>query len=391
MGALAPDYWANSAGQGYGGKTVVPVNNPVYKPASVPYSTTSTASAVRTALSSATKAYSSNKVAIAINLVTTAYEAVSSLISTLSEADRIMAQNDLDALASQKRELELQKEAGQMTQQKQDELEDYLKRQQDAVPANAGTNLLSVLTNNGISLVTSIGTITSTFGEKFDTLNECMYSFLKYMDTVTTFMEKSYDLSKSNIDEAKKDKEATTEVGDTKMTASEIEVQKNLAMMKAYQFKTSALNNTVLEATTVLGMTPLQIEASKNSYIVEANEFAKSPIPMAILESDSVVGMSPREIEVSHRSNEVEARVYSRTPTQVKDIDENVLFDIAPREARLVNDATMAIKTTDLNNDHLEQEDIDIVSPFDISSIYGFKDCDSVCKALIDQFKDSAL
>lgn len=278
------------------------------------------------------------------------------------------------------------------TMQSADALADYLTRQQDALTSPAsGATLPSVLTQNTKSLVTSIGTLTSTFGQKFDVFNDYMYGLLQYMDIATSFMDKSYTLNKDLSDQAKKDKEATTEVGDTKMTASEIEVQKNLAMMKNYQFKTRALDNSVLEATNLLGMTPLQIEASKNSYIVEANEFAKSPIETAILESDSVVGMSPREIEVSHRSNEVEARVYQRTPTTVKDIDENVLFDIAPREARLVNDSTMAIKTTDLNNDHLEQEDIDIVSPFDISSIYGFKDCDSVCKALIDQFKDSAL
>ena len=34
MGALATDFdpWLNSAGQGYGGQTAVPANNPVYKP-----------------------------------------------------------------------------------------------------------------------------------------------------------------------------------------------------------------------------------------------------------------------------------------------------------------------------------------------------------------------
>lgn len=339
MGALATDYWANSAGQGYGGKTVVPVNNTVYKP-SFPSVNIPLASA-DTAIASAKGAYTPSMVGSALSLVVEAYNSLSKYTNTAGD-DYDTVRSKLTELLNQKKQLELQKEAGQVTQQKQDELEDYLKRQQDAVPANAGTNLLSVLTNNGKSLVTSIGTITSTFGEKFDTLNECMYSFLKYMDTVTTFMEKSYDLSKSNLDQAKKEKEATTEVGDTKMTASEIEVQKNLAMMKNYQFKTS-------------------------------------PVDQSVLESDSVVGMSPLQIEVSHRSNEVEARVYQRTPTQVKDIDENVLFDIAPREARLVKDATVAKDTTDKINFELDDEDVDLADPLDIKTIFGYSsDSDSL-------------
>jgi len=333
MGALARDYWQNSAGVGNGGASVFPANNPIYKPSSSSSAKIPLASA-DTAIASAKGAYTPSMIGTALSLVVEAYDALSKYTDTVGD-DYDTVRSKMTELLNQKKQLELQKETGQMTQQKQDELQDYLTRQQDAVSANAGTNLLSVLTNNGKSLVTSIGTITSTFGEKFDTLNECMYSFLKYMDTVTTVMQQSYDLSKGDSDQAKKDKEATTPVGDTKMTAQEIEVQKNLAMMKNYQFKTSPVDQSVLEADQVTGMTPLQIEAS-------------------------------------HRSFEVEAKVYAKTSTQVKDIDENVLFDMAPREANFVKNAVIAINATDEKNLELDDDDIDLFSPIDISSIFGY-------------------
>ncbi|ATB68879.1 hypothetical protein SJPD1_0765 [Sulfurospirillum diekertiae] len=312
---------------------------------------------------------------MAIDLFSTAYTLLSEYMKTASGDDLKEAKNKQQEAENLKYTLE-----------NMGKLEDYLTRQQDAlVPPPSGATLPSVLTQNTKSLVTSIGTLTSTFGSKFDVFNDYMYGLLKYMDIATGFMDKSYTLNKDLADQAKKDKEATTEVGDTKMTAQEILNQKNLAMMKNYQFKTSALDNSVLEATNLSGMTPLQIEASKNSYIAEANEFAKSPIETTILESDSVVGMSPREIEVSHRSNEVEARVYQRTPTTVKDIDENVLFDMAPREANLVKNAVTAINATDEKNFELDDEDQDIVSPTDISTCFGYE---SYAKMVDDLIKD---
>lgn len=352
MGALATDYWANSAGQGVGGKTVVPVNNPVYNPSSSA-SPLGSLAAADTAIASSRGAYTPSKVGTALALVTEAYNALSKYTDTVGD-DYATVRSKMDELIKQKTELEYQKQTNQTTMQKQDELNDYLTRQQDAVTANAGTNLLSVLTNNGKSLVTSIGTITSTFNEKFDTLNECMYSFLKYMDTLTTTIQKSYDLSKGDSDQAKKDKEETIEVDDIKMTADEIRVQKDLAMMKNYQFKTS-------------------------------------PVDQSVLESDSVVGMSPLQIEVSHRSNEVEARVYQRTPTQVKDIDENVLFNIAPREANLVKNSVVAINATDEKNFELDEDDLDILNPLDISSIFGYEKSSDIIEEYITKMGGSIL
>lgn len=70
-----------------------------------------------------------------------------------------------------------------------------------------------------------------------------------------------------------------------------------------------------------------------------------------------------REIQVSKHSYDVEAKEYAKSPQTVKDWDENILADIShPVEARLVKDATMAIKQPDENNLELDAiNDIDIV------------------------------
>jgi len=228
-------------------------------------------------------------------------------------------------------------ENAQLTMQQSDELEDYLSRMLDGIQMpSSGETLPSVLTSNTKSLVTSVNSLTSTFASKFDYFNNYMYGFLQYMDILTGYMNDANMLKQKQYDEAKKAKEdnAVT-VGDKKMTPEEIEARKNYAMWQNYAFKTSPVSNAVLEADNVLGMTPLEIEAS-------------------------------------HRSFEVESKVYAKTPQKVFDWDNNELADIPPREARLVKDATTAIKHTDENNFELDDEDVEIATPLEISSIFGY-------------------
>jgi len=225
-----------------------------------------------------------------------------------------------------------------LTMNEMDTLSDYLSRQLSnaSTPAPVGETLPNVLKSNTKSLVESVGTLTSTFASKFDYFNNYMYGLLQYMDILTGYMNDANTLKQKQYDEAKKAKEdnAVT-VGDKKMTPEEIEARKNYAMWQNYAFKTSPVSNAVLEADNVLGMTPLEIEAS-------------------------------------HRSFEVEAKVYAKNPQKVFDWDNNELADIPPREARLVKDATTAIKHTDENNFELDDEDLEIATPFDISSIFGY-------------------
>ncbi|WNY98743.1 hypothetical protein SUSP_001161 [Sulfurospirillum sp. 'SP'] len=233
-------------------------------------------------------------------------------------------------------------ENGTLTLEQSDLLNDYLSRQQNSItPPATGETLPSVLTSNAKALVTSVNTLTSTFGEKFDYLNNYMYGLLTYLDIATGLMQQSYSLNKELADNSKKKEEDNTlQVGDSKMSPAEIEARKNLAMLKAYDFKNTPVSQTVLEAENVVGMTPLEIEAS-------------------------------------HRSFEVEAKVFAKTPQKVKDWDENELADISPREARLVKDATVAIDTTDKINFELDDEDVDNLVTENIRSIFGYAD-DSV-------------
>lgn len=261
------------------------------------------------------------------------------------------------------------------TMQQQDALNEQLNGflPSDSVPV--GETLPSVLKQNAKAIIQALNAYTSVFNLKLDELNYSFAGLLSYMENIASLMQKTYDDNKKLQElKAKEEEQNTVQVGDTKMTPAEIEAKKNLAMWRAYDFKTSAVSSSVLEASNVAGMTPLEIEVSKNSYIVEANEFAKSPVDYDILNSDSVVGMSPREIEISHRSNEVEAKVYARTATTVKDWDENVLADIAPREAELVKNTTLAKDTTDKINFSLDDDGgIDeIVNGIDLPSIFGY-------------------
>lgn len=238
----------------------------------------------------------------------------------------------------------------QFTMQEMDELSDYLSRQQSSMtPPATGETLPSVLTKNAKELVTSVNTLTSTFGEKFDYLNNYMYGLMTYLDIATGFMDKSYTLNKELADKAKKKEEDNTfQVGDSKMSPAEIEARKNLAMLKAYDFKNTPVSQTVLEAENVVGMTPLEIEAS-------------------------------------HRSFEVEAKVFAKTPQKVKDWDENELADISPREARLVKDATVAIDTTDKINFELDDEDVDNLVTENIRSIFGYADDSGAIKEMFSR------
>lgn len=97
------------------------------------------------------------------------------------------------------------------------------------------------------------------------------------------------------------------------------------------------------------------------------------------------------DIKTQESGLKIDSMEYNRTSQTVKDWDENILADISPREARLVKDATMAIKTTDENNLELDTDDIDIVLPIDISSINGFTGCDSVYQALIDKYSSGGV
>jgi len=269
------------------------------------------------------------------------------------------------------------------TMQQQDALNEQLNGILMPDPVPVGETLPSVLKQNANAIIQALNTYTSVFNSKFDELNYSFIGLLSYMENIASLMQKTYDDNKKlQESKAKEEEQYSAQVGDTKMTPAEIEAKKNLAMWRAYDFKTSAVSSSVLEASNVVGMTPLEIEVSKNSNIIEANEFSKTPVDFDILNSDSVVGMSPREIEVSHRSNEVEAKVYARTATTVKDWDENVLADIAPREAELVKNATLSKDTTDKINFSLDDDgDIDdIVEGVDLSKIFGYEPDSDIIK-----------
>lgn len=280
----------------------------------------------------------------------TAYNALSGIYNSLSGDDASVVKAEMTQLESEKAKLQQQIETGQLTMEKADALNDYLTRQQDAMtPPATGETLPAVLTRNAKELVTSVNKLNSTLGEKFDYFNNYFYGLLTYMDIATGLMDKTYTLNKELADNAKKKEDDNTlQVGDSKMSPAEIEARKNLAMLKAYDFKNTPVSQTVLEAENVVGMTPLEIEAS-------------------------------------HRSFEVEAKVFAKTPQKVKDWDENELADISPREARLVKDATVAIDTTDKINFELDDEDVDNLVTENIRSIFGYSDDSGAIKEMFSR------
>ena len=344
MGARVLDgSWpAQSAGQGGGGATSVPVNNSNFKPTSLPSSKQYAMTALESALAMAKVPA---KYQLAIQLFGQASELLLSYLSTAPDEEK-------EEIKKKQQEAENLK----YTLENKIKLQEDLDRQKEAVtPPVVGETLPAVLKQNTKSLVESVGTLTSTFGSKFDVFNNYMYGFLTYMDIVVGFMDKTYTLNKELADNAKKKEDDNAlQVGDTKMSPAEIEAQKNLAMWKNYAFQTT-------------------------------------PVPDSVLEADQVVGMTPLQIEASHRSFEVEAKVYAKTPQKVKDWDENELADIAPREARLVKDSVIAIETTDKNNFELDDEDIDLTLPLDIKTIFGYEGDSSATKELFIRLGGSGL
>lgn len=126
----------------------------------------------------------------------------------------------------------------------------------------------------------------------------------------------------------------------------------------------------------------LQLQTELAPLKIDAMNYQKNSAPAHVLNATNVSGLSPRDIQVSKHSYDIEAKEYARSPQTVNDWDENTLADIAPREARLVKDATVAIKTTDENNFQLDDDDIDIASPIDISSVFGYDKNSDIFKDL---------
>ena len=217
----------------------VPANNPEFQGTSSSVVNKTSLALAESALSSARGAYTSNKVLTAISLISTAYDALSSIYNSLSSDDAQKAKAKMDELESEKKKLEEQKVKNEETAKAQTDLKDYTTRQQDAMsPPVTGETLPSVLTKNAKELVTSVNTLSTTLGEKFDYFNNYMYGFLTYMDIVVGFMDKTYTLNKELADNAKKKEDDNAlQVGDTKMSPAEIEAQKNLAMWKNYAFQ----------------------------------------------------------------------------------------------------------------------------------------------------------
>lgn len=251
-------------------------------------------------------------------------------------ADAMALGADVDSSVSQY--VELLKYNQEYTRKLEEELEAL----KNNVTTTSGDTLPSVLVGNTKALVTTLGAFTTVFNEKFDTLNGALTGMLVYFNDL--------------------------------MNLKNEEIPLNIASLK-YQ---STISSGMLS--------PRDAEFQKNLSVKDYNDFQNSPVSGDVLSATNLSGLSPREIQVSKHSYDIEAKEYAKAPQTVKDWDENILADISPREARLVKDATVAIKTTDENNLELDTDDIDIVMPFDISSINGFTGCDSVYQALLDKY-----
>lgn len=79
------------------------------------------------------------------------------------------------------------------------------------------------------------------------------------------------------------------------------------------------------------------------------------------------------DIKTEESGLKIESMEYNKTTKPVYDLDGNQLGEAAPREVKFQKDAVVGIEKTDINNFELDSEDIDIVTPFDISSIYGYE------------------
>ncbi|AFL69762.1 hypothetical protein [Sulfurospirillum barnesii] len=159
--------------------------------------------------------------------------------------------------------------------------------------------------------------------------------------------------------------------------------------------------NTTLKSSLLIQQQLLDISSA--TLQIEAQKFANPSVQVVATSLDklsenvkpfnaSIVGVNnaldelvklkavDNEQEKEHyalRSEEIElskeAFEYNKTAQTVKDLDGNTIAKLEPREAELVKNAVVAVEKTDINNFELDEEDIDIVTPFDISSIYGYE------------------
>lgn len=80
---------------------------------------------------------------------------------------------------------------------------------------------------------------------------------------------------------------------------------------------------------------------------------------------------------------QIESLQYDKNPQEVKDLDGQTVGTFAPREASLVKDATFAKNQTDEKNFELDDDDLDIATPIDISSIYGYEKSSDIIEQFI--------
>lgn len=261
---------------------------------------------------------------------------------TTSNADAMALGADVDASVSQY--VDLLKYNQEYTKKLEDELEAL----KNGIGVQSGDTLPSVLVGNTKALVTTLGSFTTVFNEKFDTLNGALTGMLVYFNDL--------------------------------MTLKSEEIPLNIEAMKFQKSSMGIVDNYSGS------ITPREVEVMKNASLLDSLHFQKATVSSGILEAKNLSGLSPREIQVSKHSYDVEAKEYAKAPQSVKDWDENILADISPREARLVKDATVAIDTTDKINFELDTEDIDIVLPIDISRIYGYEKNSEIFQDLYSKF-----
>lgn len=79
-----------------------------------------------------------------------------------------------------------------------------------------------------------------------------------------------------------------------------------------------------------------------------------------------------------------ESYEFKKTSKVIQDLDGEVVATMAPREAELAKNATVGRKVTDENNFELDDDDIDISMPIDISSCFGYEKYSDMLKNVLN-------
>lgn len=289
-----------------------------------------------------------------------------------SDTERQALSDELKQMVSQAEQFQ---RFAEQQQEKASQLQEDLKANEDSVDYTEGQSLPLVLSNNAKSLTTSINSLTSSVNEQFSLLNNNMMGMLIYFEQFLSNQVLGVT-SASKIPEAI----TSSKTDYLKFVDSFKDIKRSIDNLKlSPSVSVSAPQVDVSVSVEPLAKSFDSINLSLDKLVKD--ETFKSLIDVQKTSKDNAKEFFDKKSEEADL--QIESLQYDKNPQEVKDLDGQTVGTFAPREASLVKDATFAKNQTDEKNFELDDDDLDIATPIDISSIYGYEKSSDIIEQFI--------